>query len=292
MGHRTLAPSTQGRATYPDLLGGRACSLRRRCPGRLRRVHLPRARPFQGVSSEAVGWAFRHSPYKHGAFAVHVALADTANDLYDYEIWFKLTRLAEKARVGRNTAQAAVAAMVRDGYLETLKARGGGRLGAPAVYRFVFVEGVPVVFEQKSTGPNTGRPKTGPVANNTSNEDAPQVQLADSCPLIEPKEPKGVSRTVSRSTRIVEDFTVIDEMREWATAKGIRSDLAIETERFIDYYVAKGDTRVNWVAAWRNWIRNADKYLDERPDPTQSKSAAARARVRAQLPPDRLELPA
>ena len=129
--------------------------------------------------------------------------------------------------------------------------------------------------------------KTAPVEDpNWSNEPRQLVQKRESCPLTNPKEPKGVSRTVSRSTRIPEDLTVTDEMRQWATSKGIRSNLDHETERFIDYYVAKGDTRVDWVAAWRNWIRNADKYLAERADPTQSKSAAARARVRAQLAPE------
>ena len=90
------------------------------------------------------------------------------------------------------------------------------------------------------------------------------------------------SRTTSerrRSTRIPEDFTVSDEMRAWATAKGIRSNLDTETERFVDYWSSKGDTRVDWVAAWRNWLRRADDYLAARPDPNQSKSAAARARA-------------
>ena len=118
------------------------------------------------------------------------------------------------------------------------------------------------------------------------------MQKREYSPLINPIEPKGGSRTVSRSTRIPEDFAVTDEMRRWASDKGIRSNLTVETERFVDYYACKGDTRVNWVAGWRNWLRKADEYLANRPDPTQSKSAAARARVRAQLPPDRPELPA
>jgi hypothetical protein len=83
-------------------------------------------------------------------------------------------------------------------------------------------------------------------------------------------------------------------MRAWATAKDVRSSLEDETEKFADYYRSKGDTRIDWIAAWRNWMRNADKYLAGRPDPTQSKSAAARARLRAQIAPEPepLELPA
>jgi hypothetical protein len=116
------------------------------------------------VSAAATGWVFRHSPYKHGDFAVHLALADTANDLHDNELWFGLEKLGRKARVGRNTAQAAVAKMVRDGYLETIKERAGP--GTVAIYRFVFVKNAPVMFKQETTSPKTRRPKTGPVGVN------------------------------------------------------------------------------------------------------------------------------
>jgi len=241
------------------------------------------------VSAEATAWVFRHSPYEHGAFAVHLALGDAANDLWDNQLWFGLEKLAAKARVRRSTAQGAVATMVKDGYLETVKARGGP--GTTAVHRFVFVENAPIVFRQESTGPKTGRPKSGRVGSEQVQKTEQQVQNPESVPLIEPKEPKGSSRPRSRSTQIPDDFAVSDDMRRWASDKGIRSNLGEETEKFVDYYRSKGDCRIDWVAAWRNWLRNADKFAVARPDPTQSKSAAARARVRAQLEPNRLELP-
>ena len=78
--------------------------------------------------------------------------------------------------------------MVHDGYLETVKERGGP--GTFAIYRFVFVKNASVVFKQEITSPKTGRPKTGPVGVNTSNHRGQHVQLAKSSPLIEPKEPR------------------------------------------------------------------------------------------------------
>ena len=80
------------------------------------------------MSAEAVGWVFRHSPYKHGAFAIHVALADTANDLYDNQVWFGVDRLAAKARVGRRTVIAALGQMAAGS-----STRGGGKAARAGV---------------------------------------------------------------------------------------------------------------------------------------------------------------
>lgn len=33
-----------------------------------------------------------------------------------------------------------------------------------------------------------------------------------------------------------------------------------EQEKFVDHYISTGDTRENWDAAFRNWIRRADEY--------------------------------
>jgi hypothetical protein len=242
------------------------------------------------VSATATGWTFRHSPYKHGDFAVHLALADAANDLNGNELWFGLEKLAKKARVGRNTAQAAVAKMVRDGYLETLRERGGP--GTYAIYRFVFVKNASLVFRQETTGTKAGRPKTGPVGGNTSNERPQHVQLANSSPLIEPKEPNSSSSAKKRSAPIDESFAVTDEMRQWATVKGIRSDIESQTELFRNHFEAKGDSKVNWAAAWRNWLIRADGYASMQTKPGQSKSKTAIEAVMSQItqPTTRSEL--
>jgi len=239
------------------------------------------------MSSQAVAWAYRHSPYEHGTFAVHQALADAANDLHDNELWFRLEKLAAKARVRRSTAQSAVKTMVKDGYLETVRARGGP--GSSAVYRFVFVADAPVVFRQENGSPDVQILDVSEVQdldvkpNLTSKKLRSDVQKANSSPLIEPNRTQLASR--GRSTRVPEDFTVTDDMRQWAQSRGIRSDVDEETDRFVDHWTSKGETRVDWVASWRNWMRNADRFGAGRSDPAQSKSTAARARVRAQLQP-------
>ena len=69
----------------------------------------------------------------------------------------------------------------------------------------------------------------------------------------------------ARATRIPDDFAVTAEMAEWA-----RREVPVliaagrgqsETDRFIDHWrQAAGPTskKLDWVAAWRNWMRRAD----------------------------------
>lgn len=67
-----------------------------------------------------------------------------------------------------------------------------------------------------------------------------------------------------RGTRIPEDFTVTEDMVEWARLKTPNAGLK-DTEAFVDYYRAapgqKG-VKLDWVATWRNWMRKAQQDYD------------------------------
>ena len=93
---------------------------------------------FRGapMSAEAVGWVYKHSPYTGAKFSVHLAIADSANDVNDYQFWMALGKLGRKARVGRQAVSASVATMVKDGMLEVIRQSEGGR-NRPSVYRFL-----------------------------------------------------------------------------------------------------------------------------------------------------------
>ena len=63
-----------------------------------------------------------------------------------------------------------------------------------------------------------------------------------------------------RGTRLQEDFQVTPDMRLWASHKAPHADIGIETEKFINFWVAKTGrdaTKLDWVATWRNWMLNA-----------------------------------
>lgn len=71
-----------------------------------------------------------------------------------------------------------------------------------------------------------------------------------------------------RATPPPDTFDVTDDLRRWASDKGIRIDLAAETERFLDWHRANGKTRRDWIAAWRNWVSKSQEYASERKAPS------------------------
>ena len=69
--------------------------------------------------------------------------------------------------------------------------------------------------------------------------------------------PKGV---VKRATRLPNNFTVTSEMAEWANKSFPNVDVTVQTDAFRDYWTALAGSRavkVDWIATWRNWIRNS-----------------------------------
>lgn len=63
-------------------------------------------------------------------------------------------------------------------------------------------------------------------------------------------------KTLSRATRIPENFAMTEEMRAWAAEKRPDLDPDLSTEKFKNYWEAKssGATKLDWVKTWRNWI--------------------------------------
>lgn len=70
-----------------------------------------------------------------------------------------------------------------------------------------------------------------------------------------PPTPQGGREIARRKTRIPPDAILSDRHREIATAKGL-TDAEAEAQflRFRDWACAKGQSYVDWDAAWRNWI--------------------------------------
>ncbi len=92
------------------------------------------------LSSEAIGYVFKYSPHTGITFQVHLAIADTVNDVYRNETWFALANLADKARVSRPSAQRALAALIDSGDLivvDPTVGADGKPTGRPGRYRML-----------------------------------------------------------------------------------------------------------------------------------------------------------
>ena len=96
------------------------------------------------MSAEAMGYVFRHSPYKGATFAVHLAIADSVNDQNGNKFWMSLGKLADKARLARPTVSECVRQMIDDGWLVEVSRSSGSTV----CYRFMFIPSE-VVYESR-----------------------------------------------------------------------------------------------------------------------------------------------
>lgn len=64
-----------------------------------------------------------------------------------------------------------------------------------------------------------------------------------------------------RPTPIPSDFALDDDMHAWAVEHGVGGCVDFETAKFIDHHKAKGSKVADWRAAWQNWMRRVDGFL-------------------------------
>lgn len=77
---------------------------------------------------------------------VHLAIADSTNDQYGYELWMRQHRLAAKARVSRRVVTDALAWLCDQGLLELMES--GKKKGSANRYRLL-MPALPVVFDAR-----------------------------------------------------------------------------------------------------------------------------------------------
>ena len=75
-------------------------------------------------------------------------------------------------------------------------------------------------------------------------------------------EPK---RMKSSLTTFPSDFEITPKMREWAKSNASWVNLERETAQLQDWALSKGETKADWVATWRNWMRRSQERLEQSP---------------------------
>lgn len=171
------------------------------------------------MSSETVGWAFRHSPYRGTAFAIHVAIADSVNDQHDYELWMRQNVLAKKARTTRKTVGETLAKMVLDGLLELLAEGNGGA----NQYRFLMPPDTPVLYESRSgRGATTRGTYRGARPGTPGGKGATTGQQGGATPGgTEPKgDPKGAQEPPAADGSETVGHEVVRAFYDWCEAEG------------------------------------------------------------------------
>ena len=92
-------------------------------------------------------------------------------------------------------------------------------------------------------------------SNATQHQETPRVEKRRE----EEKNEEGPSAKSPRGTALPEAWTLPDDWKTWA--EGARPDVDVLTvaDSFRDYWVAKpgkDGRKADWLATWRNWVRN------------------------------------
>jgi hypothetical protein len=72
-------------------------------------------------------------------------------------------------------------------------------------------------------------------------------------------------RAAKRGSRIPEDFTITDEMREWASTETPLVDVDRKLPEFIDYWrgvSGQKGVKLNWPSTWRNSMRKQQGFAE------------------------------
>lgn len=103
---------------------------------------------------------------------------------------------------------------------------------------------------------DANRMRTASEAHSDPQSDSNETAMAREKEREKETTPKGVVAR-KRATRIPQDFTVTQEMIQWAQEKAPNVDGRLATEKFINYWTAKSGkdaTKLDWAATWRNWM--------------------------------------
>jgi hypothetical protein len=120
------------------------------------------------MSTEAMAWVIRRSPYTGVKYTLHLMIADSANDAHDFELWARQRYFADKARISRQRACKYIEEMIKEGTLAELENH--KKEGRPNRYRFLMPD-LPVVFETRTQGVTSGDTPTA--GQGVTNGDTP-----------------------------------------------------------------------------------------------------------------------
>lgn len=238
------------------------------------------------MSVQAMTWAFQQK-MKSSVKFVLITLCNYADA--ENRLWPSISDLVEKTCMDRKTVMAAIDTLEKNGYLIDT----GERKGRTKQVKVYFID-------MNSTG--NGTVKESQKRNSTENGTVPNfpskstVFPAKEYQISHERVPKTVHGTINepsynhqgtviecacepdkpklkRKTRLPDNWFLPKDWGDWAIDQGLtESEIRTEAECFADHWRSKGETRADWQATWRNWIRRR-KTFDRRPAQSTSKKS-------------------
>lgn len=207
------------------------------------------------MSWQAVDRARRHRVGKPAWKAVLLVVADSCNP-DGHGCTARYQTIARDAECGLATVKRAIPAMLAAGVLH-------GRSGALSVEMDTPID----MTQSITTTPKKAQSDTTSEEAPVSESDQSVSERArDGIRVTPPSEPTN-NRPSTEHKRKPQTSTapdiwpVTDELRSWASINAPDVDLAVETANWLDHHRAKGSRFSDWTAAWRTWMRNAQRWL-------------------------------
>ncbi|UTV26411.1 helix-turn-helix domain-containing protein [Photobacterium atrarenae] len=206
---------------------------------------------------------------------IMLCLADFAND--EGCCWPSMNRIAQKCGVSISTLKSQLNKLCDSGHIrkETRKkVTSSGEITNDTNLYWIVTESLG--GPESDPGQNSPRPKSDPGQNSAPGrpKSGPKPSLDPSIshsntPVVpktaEAKTRKADRKPKKRAGTLPGDFTITDDMADWyARQSEFIIDINEATDRWKDAMLSKQIKYVDWSAAWRNGMRNANKWALER----------------------------
>lgn len=195
----------------------------------------------------------------HGAKLVLICMADYADD--KGKCWPSFQKLSERCDMSRRHVIRVVADLEEMGFVRKVEERPY----KPTVYGLTIPTSDTHVTSKKDevvTPTSLVTPETL-VTPTSLGSDTHVTTTSDIAMSPKPSiNHQGTVRERKPATSLIpDDFEVTDRMYEWAAANGLsRRQVDADTEQFRDYHQGKASRQADWVATWRTWMRNTNKF--------------------------------
>lgn len=204
------------------------------------------------MSSEAVGWVYRHSPHTGAAFTVHLAIADSVSDQHGNRFWMAQANLAQKTRLSTRSVRNAIEQLADAGDIapanpDCTSPSGRARIGRPVQWVFCYRETLPVVYETRRQTPadSAGVPRNQLPGTPATIADVTQE---------EPKQTRA-----ARKHPIPDDWEPSDELLAWMRQHYPHIDPWPLAREFRSFHIARGTLMARWDWAFKNRVHQVDQ---------------------------------
>lgn len=206
------------------------------------------------MSVQAMTWVWKHSQAKPTDRFVLLAIADVASDEGEVSAYARSqSAIQRKTGLDRRTIQRSVDRLLDIGELAVL-AGGDGRRSTD----YYMPMGREIEGRQSAAPAAAERPPRGGAETPLGRQSA--APIIPSLSVVPPSLPVPLPSPKARASRLPDEFLLTPAMREWASAEAPHVDLRSETAKFCDHWRSSSGAnarKLDWVAAWRNWIRRA-----------------------------------